>query len=124
MNHDIHVNPDMNYQILINTLSKAKLTHMPKTTRRYNKRKDKREKWMTNELLKQINKKTDMYVEWKTKSTTTEMYNNNKKINFKTFEKNSQYEHNLNQKIIIITHFEILIHETLIFYYLNYIIIE
>ena len=67
-------------------LSKAKLTHMPKTTRRYNKRKDKKEKWMTNELLVQINKKNDMYVDWKTKSTTIEMYNN-KKINFKTFEK-------------------------------------
>ena len=26
---------------------------MPKTTRRYNKRKDKKEKWMTNELLQQ-----------------------------------------------------------------------
>ena len=44
---------------------------------------------MTNKLLKQINKKHDMYVDWKTKSTTTEMYNK-KKINFKTFVKNSQ----------------------------------
>ena len=58
---------------------------MPKTTRRYNKHKDKKEKWMTYELLQQINKKNDMYVDRKTKSTT-EMYNN-KKINFKTFEK-------------------------------------
>ena len=40
---------------------------------------------MTNELLQQINKKIYMYVDWKTKSTTTEMYNN-KKINLKTFE--------------------------------------
>ena len=55
MNHDIYANPNMNYQILINALSKAKLTHMPKTTRQYNKRKDKKEKWTTNELLKQIN---------------------------------------------------------------------
>ena len=76
----------MNYKILINALSKSKLTHMPKTTRRYNKRKDKKENWMTNELLKQINKKNNMYVDWKRKSTTTEMYYN-EKINFKTFEK-------------------------------------
>ena len=41
---------------------------------------------MTNELLEQFNKKNDMYVDWKTKSTTTEMHNI-KKINFKTFEK-------------------------------------
>ena len=48
MNHDMYVNPNMNYQILINILSTAKLTHMPKTTRHYNKRTDKKEKWMTN----------------------------------------------------------------------------
>ena len=76
MNHDIYANPNMNYQILIKALFNAKLTHIPKTTRQYNKRKDKKEKWMTNELLKQINKKNHMYVDWKTKSTTTEMYNN------------------------------------------------
>ena len=39
-----------------------------------------------HELLQQINRKKYMHVDWKTKSTTTEMYNN-KKINFKTFEK-------------------------------------
>ena len=70
--HDIYDNPNMNYQILINALSKAKLTDMPKTTRRYNKRKDEKEKWITNEILRQINKKNDLYVDWKTKSTTTE----------------------------------------------------
>ena len=86
MNHAEYANPNENYQILINILSKAKEIYMHKTTRRYNKRKDKKEKWMTNELLQQINKKNDMYVDWKTKSTTTEMYNH-KKINFKTFEK-------------------------------------
>ena len=86
MNHDIYAYPNMNYQILINILPKAKLTHVPKTIKRYNKCKYKIEKWMTNELLKQINKKNDMYVDGNTKSTTTEM-NNNKKINFKTLKK-------------------------------------
>ena len=51
---------------------------MLETTRRYNKRKDEKEKWMTNEFLQQINKKNYMYVNEKTKSTTTEMYNNKK----------------------------------------------
>ena len=82
----LYTNPNMNDQILIKALSKAKLTHMSKTTRRYIKRKDKKEKWMTNELLKQINKKNDMYVDWKTKSTTTEIYNN-KNINLKHLKK-------------------------------------
>ena len=90
INHDIYANPNMNYQILISALSKAKLTHMPKTTRRYNKRKDKKEKWMTNE--QEMNNKNDMYVDWKTKSTTTEMYKN-KKINI---WKNCKYKHNWN----------------------------
>ena len=103
MNHDIYANPNMKYQILINILSTDKLTHMPKTTRRYNKRKDKKEKWMTNELLKQINKINYMYVDWKTKSTTTEMYNN-KNINFKKIvniniiKTKRSYYHNIFQK--------------------------
>ena len=86
MNHEVYANPNENDQILINILSKAKEIYMPKTTRRCNERKDKKEKWMTNELLQQINTKNYMYVEWKTKSTTIKLYNN-KKINFKTFEK-------------------------------------
>ena len=85
MNHDVYTNPNENYQVLINILSKAKEIYMPKTTRRYYKRKDKKEKWMTNELLQQINKKNYMYVDWKTKSTTTEMCNN-KHITIPHFE--------------------------------------
>ena len=64
---------------------------------------------MINELLKQINKKNDMYmyVDWKTKSTTTEMFNN-KKINFKTL-KNIVNKRLLKLKDhIIITYFEII----------------
>ena len=57
MNHEVYANPNENYQILINILSSAKEIYLSKTTRRYNKRKAKKEKWMTNELLQQINKK-------------------------------------------------------------------
>ena len=41
---------------------------------------------MTSELLKQINLKSDMYVEWKSQSTSIDIYNS-RKINFKTFER-------------------------------------
>ena len=41
---------------------------------------------MTSELLNQINLKNDMYVEWKSQSTSIDMYNS-RKINFKTFER-------------------------------------
>ena len=41
---------------------------------------------MTSELLNQINLKNDMYVEWKSQSTSIDIYNS-RKINFKTFER-------------------------------------
>ena len=41
---------------------------------------------MTNELLKQINLKKGMYIEWKSQSTSIDIYNS-KKIHFKTFER-------------------------------------
>ena len=56
INHKVYANPNENYQILINILSKAKEIYMPKTTTRYNKRKNKKEKWMTHELLQQQGK--------------------------------------------------------------------
>ena len=41
---------------------------------------------MTRELLNQINLTTDMYVEWKSQSTSIDIYNS-RKINLKTFER-------------------------------------
>ena len=73
MNHDTHANPNENCQILTDIISEAKNIHIPKTTRRFNKRKDKKEKWMTTALLNQINMKNDMYLDWKTKSATIEI---------------------------------------------------
>ena len=75
----------MKTEIFINILLEAKIS-MPKIMRKYNKRKDKKEKWMTSELLNQINLKNDMYVEWKSQSTSIDIYNS-RKINFKTFER-------------------------------------
>ena len=54
--------------------------------RKYNKRKDKKEKWMTSKLLNQIKLKNDMYVEWKSQSTSIDIYKSSN-INFKTFER-------------------------------------
>ena len=52
--------------------------------RTYNKHKDLKK--MTNELLNTIHLKNNMYVKWKFKSTSIDMYNS-RKINFKTFER-------------------------------------
>ena len=82
----MEVNPSGNCQILTDMLSDAKNKYIPKKLRNFNKKKDKKEKWMTDELLTQVNKKNGMYVNWKSKSATVEIYNA-KKINFKTYEK-------------------------------------
>ena len=54
--------------MFLQSLLSAKNKHMPKKLRKFNKRKDKGENWMTDELLNQINRKNDMYVDWKYKS--------------------------------------------------------
>ena len=54
--------------------------------RKFNKRKDKRENWMTDELLKQIHRKNGMYVNCKYKSKSVDIYNT-RKTNFKTYER-------------------------------------
>ena len=54
--------------------------------RKFNKRKDKRENRMTDELFNQINRINDMYVDWKYKSKSVDIYNTIK-TNFKTYER-------------------------------------
>jgi len=86
LDHDIRANTNTNYNILSDILCDVKQRCIPKKIRKFNKRKDKKEKWMTNELLREVNKKNDMYVDWKSNSTTIEIYDI-KKTNFKTFER-------------------------------------
>ena len=60
----------------------AKNKHIPKIMRKYNKRKDKKYGLQIN----QINLKNDMDVEWKSQSTSIDIYKS-RKINLKTFER-------------------------------------
>ena len=48
---------------------------MHKKIKKFNKRKDKREGWMTDELLQLVNTKNDIYVDWKKNSKTLNIYN-------------------------------------------------
>ena len=57
---DPQVDPNINYNLLSSTINKAKSLHIPKK-KKFNKRKHKKEPWMTNDLLVLINKKNDMY---------------------------------------------------------------
>ena len=53
---------------------------MPKKLKKFNKRKDEREGWMSDELLQLVNTKTDLYIDWKKNSKTLNIYNEKKYI--------------------------------------------
>lgn len=78
-------NPSRNYNILSTILTSSKHKHLPKKRKKFNKRKHKKEKWMTDNLLLLINQKNDMYTAWK-QETNLDNYNK-LKTNFKAFEK-------------------------------------
>ena len=72
--------PNFNYNLLSSAIDHAKAKHIPQKTRKFNKRKHKKESWMTNNLLAHINRKNDMYREWKSTSNNEEYENMKIKI--------------------------------------------
>ena len=64
-------------------LQNAKSKQIPK---QINKRRHKKERWTTDELLALVLKKNDMYVDWKTTSITHPDYEQ-VKLKFKGYEK-------------------------------------
>ena len=57
LDNELSADPNFNYEILAKVLQSAKVKHIPKVTKKFNKRKHKREKWMTDELLKLVVRK-------------------------------------------------------------------
>ena len=51
---NLNTNTNYNYEILLKHLLNAKLKHIPKKVKKFNKRRHLREKWMTNEILQEI----------------------------------------------------------------------
>ena len=78
--------PNYNYEIVSTLLQNAKSKHIPKLVKKFNKRRHKKERWMTDELLAQVLKKNNMYVDWKTTPNTHQDYEK-VKLNFKGYEK-------------------------------------
>ena len=78
--------PNYNYEIVSTLLQNAKSKHIPKRIKKFNKRRHKKETWMTDELLAQVIKKNDMYVDWKTTPITHPDYEQ-VKLKFKGYEK-------------------------------------
>ena len=84
METSIDADPNKNYDILANVLAHAKLKHLPKKTQMFNKLKHKKEKWMTDELLKLVVRKNKLNRDWK--STSDEAEYERKRILFRTFD--------------------------------------
>ena len=57
LQRDLSTDPNVNYKILSSLLEMAKTTHIPKRTKKFNKRKHRKEIWMTNDLLAKVVKK-------------------------------------------------------------------
>ena len=70
-----HSDPNHKCEIPLNILTKCKNKHMPNFFLKFNKRKDKREAWMTDGLLQLVNTKNDLYVDWKKNLKTLNIYN-------------------------------------------------
>ena len=59
---NINRNPNYNYEIIATLLQNAKNRHIPKRVTKFNKRRHKKQKWMTDELLAKIVITNEMYV--------------------------------------------------------------
>ena len=83
---NLNTNPNHNYEIILKHLLNAKLKHIPKKVKNFNKRRHSKKKWMTKELLQEIVTKNKMYVTWKTTSVNHINYEQIKQ-RFKSYEK-------------------------------------
>ena len=86
INSNADADPNANLDILTNIINAAKNNNIPQKVKKFNKRRDKKEPWMTNELLLMVNRKNELYVDWKRSAKHSENYNG-KKVNFKAYEK-------------------------------------
>ena len=57
---NLNTDPNHNYEILAKHLQLAKSKHIPQKTKKINKRKPSKYKWMTQELLAQVVKKNSL----------------------------------------------------------------
>ena len=82
----LNADPNSNYEILSKILCDAKNNHIPRRSKKLNKRKDKIEAWITDEILATVVQKNKMYVKWKSTPITHVDYLAIKQ-NFKTYDK-------------------------------------
>ena len=64
LDKSLDANPDSNDDILATVIADAKVKHIPKKTKKFNKKKHFHQKWMTDELLQLVLRKNALYKEW------------------------------------------------------------
>ena len=83
----LDTNPQENYDTFIKLLSSAKNKHLPKRIVRFNKKKHKKAKWLTNGILKSINTKDKMYKKLMKADNLDEVMYANLKAEFNDYKK-------------------------------------
>ena len=84
----LNTNPQENYHTFIKLLSSAKNKHLPKRIVRFNKKEQKKAKWLTNGILKSINTKDKMYKKLMKVDNLDEAMYANLKTEFNDYKKN------------------------------------
>lgn len=84
LNTNLTQDPNINYNILHSVIQNAKNTHMPQKIMKYDKRKHKKSKWITQSIIKSINFRDNLYKKLKMTDPNSTEYAT-LKTNLKTF---------------------------------------
>ena len=77
-------NPNINYNILHQTVQEAKNVHLPEKMVKFDKHKHKKSKWITHSLIKSITFRDNLYIKMKKTDPDSDLYHT-LKSNLKTF---------------------------------------
>ena len=74
LDKNLHADPNINYNILEKKIINSIETHMQKKTVKFNRRKHKRDPWITFGILRSVNKKNQLYRTLKQTKMNLEIY--------------------------------------------------
>ena len=74
LDKDLYADPNTNYKILESEIIKSMNCHMVKKVVKFNKKKHKRDPWITFAILKSVNKKNRLYKKLKKNNINSENY--------------------------------------------------
>ena len=78
LDNNLHADPNFNYNILEKEIIKSMKTHMQKKTVKFNRRKHKRDHWITFGILRSVNKKNNLYKTLKQTKMNSAIYETRK----------------------------------------------